>query len=102
MFLPVLGDCRMQTGEMICARRSYMQRGGNALGYSFLILMIGAGMLAVGSAQDSTYRRVFLFAGWEHYPVHLRDSSGMGFWNCFRAGGVAAAGIGSVDKLQQD
>jgi hypothetical protein len=47
-------------GELICSRVSYIQLGGNALGYSILIAMIGAGVLAVGSAQDTNRRRVLL------------------------------------------
>src|SRR5512136_889539 len=61
LFLPVLGNCSMQEGgELICSRISYIQLGGNALGYGILIAMIGAGVLAVGSAQDTNPRRVLL------------------------------------------
>jgi hypothetical protein len=61
LFLPVLGNCSPQeTGELICGRVSYVQLGGNALGYSILIAMIGVGVLAVGSAQDTNRKRILL------------------------------------------
>lgn len=47
-------------GELTCNRLSYIQMGGNALGYGILIAMIGVGVLAVGSAQDSNLQRILL------------------------------------------
>ncbi len=92
----------MPTGEMIRGRRSYMQLGGNALGYSFLILLIGAGMLAAGSAQDSTYRRVlFIRLAGSITQCTCAIAAGWCFGIAFAPGGVAAAGIGRVVKLQQ-
>jgi hypothetical protein len=61
LFLPVLGNCSTQEGgELTCSRLSYIQMGGNALGYGILIAMIGVGALAVGSAQDSNLQRILL------------------------------------------
>jgi hypothetical protein len=61
LFLPVLGSCVMpESGDLICSRVSYIQLGGNALGYGILIAMIGVGVLAVGSAQDANRKRVLL------------------------------------------
>ena len=34
--------------------------GGNELGYGILIAMIGVGILAVGSAQDTNRKRILL------------------------------------------
>lgn len=47
-------------GELTCSRLSYIQLGGNGLGYVLLIAMIGVGVLAVGSAQDSNRKRVLI------------------------------------------
>jgi hypothetical protein len=64
LFLPVLGNCSIQEdGGLICGRVSYIQLGGNALGYGLLIAMIGVGALAVGSAQDTNRKRM-LFVRW--------------------------------------
>ncbi len=60
LFLPVLGNCSVQAGEMICSRLSYLQMGGNALGYALLALMCGVGFLAIESSRDSNYHRVRL------------------------------------------
>jgi hypothetical protein len=61
LFLPVLGNCSMpEGGELICTRLSYIQMGGNELGYGILIAMIGVGILAVGSAQDTNRKRILL------------------------------------------
>ncbi len=61
LFLPVLGNCSMQEGgELICTRLSYIQMGGNGFGYSILIAMIGIGILAVGSTQDTNRKRKLL------------------------------------------
>jgi hypothetical protein len=61
LFLPVLGNCSMpESGELTCIRLSYIQMGGNALGYGILIAMIGVGLLAVSSAQDTNLKRILL------------------------------------------
>jgi hypothetical protein len=61
LFLPVLGSCSMQEGgELSCSRLSYIQMGGNAFGYGILIAMIGVGVLAVGSTQDTNRKRMLL------------------------------------------
>jgi len=53
----------LEGGELTCSRLSYIQMGGNGFGYSILIAMIGLGVLAVGSAQDSNFKRI-LFVRW--------------------------------------
>jgi hypothetical protein len=61
LFLPVLGNCSMQEGgALTCSRLSYVQMGGNGFGYSILLAMIGVGVLAVGSAQDTNRKRILL------------------------------------------
>jgi hypothetical protein len=61
LFLPVLGNCSMQEGgELSCSWLSYIQMGGNAFGYGILIAMIGVGSLAVGSGQDTNFKRMLL------------------------------------------
>ena len=47
-------------GELSCNRLSYIQMGGNGFGYSILIAMIGIGILAVGSAQETNRKRKLL------------------------------------------
>lgn len=51
LFLPVLQICLQQGGEMICQGQSYLQQGGNPIGYVFFVLMIVAGVLAVVSTR---------------------------------------------------
>ena len=61
LFLPVLGQCEMALGgQLVCSRLSYIQLGGNALGYGLLLLMVAIGVLAVGSTRDVNYRRVVI------------------------------------------
>ena len=58
LFLPVLGNCEASAnGVLVCTRLSYIQYGGNPLGYGLLTLMIGLGVLAAGSARDVHHRR---------------------------------------------
>lgn len=60
LFLPVLVTCTPQGGDLVCRGESYLQSGGNALGYTFLTLMIVAGVLAVASSRDPNLGRVFV------------------------------------------
>jgi hypothetical protein len=46
LFFPVFTTCMNQS----CYGESYIQLGGNALGYSFLLLMIAAGIAAIYSS----------------------------------------------------
>jgi hypothetical protein len=89
LFLPVLGDCWTQSGEMICGRRSYLQIGGNTLGYGLLLLMIAAGMIAIGSTRDSNRKRVLL-SRWLPALISLivMVITAWGFGLAFAPGGV--------------
>ncbi len=51
LFLPVFSACLPQGQEMVCQRQSYIQQGGNPLGFGFLLLMIVAGVLALVSTR---------------------------------------------------
>ena len=53
LFFPVFVTC--QNGK--CSGESYLQLGGNALGYSFLFLMIVAGITAIYSSIIPHIRR---------------------------------------------
>ena len=60
LFLPVLITCRLGDQSEGCYSQSYIQQGGNLLGYTFLVLMILAGILAIYSNSDSNYKRAYL------------------------------------------
>lgn len=51
LFLPVFARCLPQGEEMICEWQSYIQRGGNIIGFGFLFLMIAAGVMAIVSTR---------------------------------------------------
>ena len=58
LFLPILSTCEATAGgPMVCSQVSYLQYGGNLLGYGMLIVMIGVGIAAINSVRDSNYRR---------------------------------------------
>lgn len=44
---PLFSTCAIDQGEMVCTRQSYIQMGGNLLGYAFLAAMIAIGVIAV-------------------------------------------------------
>ncbi len=76
-------------GELICARLSYIQLGGNALGYGILIAMIGIGALAVGSAQDTNRKRILLVRwGGTFFSVIVAIITGFSFGIVFVPGAV--------------
>lgn len=60
LFLPVLITCRFGDRSEGCYSQSYIQQGGNFLGYTFLVLMILAGIVAIYSSSDSNYKRAFI------------------------------------------
>jgi len=60
LFLPVLITCKFADSNEACYSQSYIQQGGNFLGYTFLLLMIGAGIAAIYSSSDSNYKRTFV------------------------------------------
>ena len=90
LFLPVLGNCSLQeSGELICGRISYIQLGGNALGYGILIAMIGVGALAVGSAQDTNRKRILLVRwGGTFFSLIVAIVTGFSFGIIFVLGAV--------------
>lgn len=52
LFLPIFGGtCRWQGQAMTCRQASYIEMGGNALGYGFLFLMIAVGVSAILSTR---------------------------------------------------
>jgi len=53
LFFPFFVTCQNQK----CSGESYIQLGGNALGYSFLLLMIVAGIAAIYSSIIPNVRR---------------------------------------------
>lgn len=63
LFLPVLITCQIIGGHKRCHGESYIQQGGNILGYTFLLLMIVAGIVAVASSRDLNPRKSF-FSRW--------------------------------------
>jgi hypothetical protein len=48
LFFPIFTACQNQK----CYGQSYIQLGGNALGYGFLLLMILAGIAAIYSSES--------------------------------------------------
>ena len=80
----------MQEGsEQICGRISYLQLGGNALGYGILIAMIGVGVLAVGSAQDTNRKRILLVCwGGTFFSFMIAIITGFSFGIVFVPGAV--------------
>jgi len=60
LFLPVLITCRFGDRSEGCYSQSYIQQGGNLLGYTFLLLMILAGIVAIYSSSDSNYKRAYI------------------------------------------
>jgi len=84
-------------GELSCSRLSYIQMGGNAFGYSILIAMIGVGVLAVGSGQDTNFKRMLACPLGSDLVQHCRrDRYGIQHWNSVRAGGRVVVRVGSV------
>ncbi len=43
---------------MVCSQVSYLQYGGNLLGFLMLIVMVAVGVAAINSVRDSNYRRI--------------------------------------------
>jgi hypothetical protein len=60
LFLPVFVTCDLNGGNSVCYGKSYLQLGGNTLGYIFIVGMMGIGVLAIVSSQDRNDRRAFL------------------------------------------
>lgn len=61
LFLPVFARCMGQPdGSLDCTRMSYIQQGGNIVGYAFLGLFLGLGIAAVISPHILDARRVCL------------------------------------------
>jgi hypothetical protein len=60
LFLPVLITCRFGDRFEGCYSQSYIQQGGNLLGYTFLLLMILAGIVAIYSSSDSNNKRAYI------------------------------------------
>ena len=59
LFLPILSTCEAVTGgPLVCSQVSYLQYGGNLLGYLMLIVMVAVGVAAINSVRDSNYRRI--------------------------------------------
>ena len=76
-------------GELICNRISYIQLGGNALGYSILIAVIGVGALAVGSTQDTNRKRILLVRwGGTFFSFMVAIITGFSFGVVFVPGAV--------------
>jgi hypothetical protein len=71
LFLPVLGACWMpEGGQLICGRQSYVQTGGNAVGYGVLSLMMGMGILVLVT-QKTAYRQRAQLVRWVGAIVSL-------------------------------
>jgi hypothetical protein len=52
LFLPIVGGtCTWQGQVMSCRQESYIEMGGNVLGYGFLFLMIAVGVMAIVSTR---------------------------------------------------
>src|SRR5437016_3694992 len=58
LFLPVFATC--QIGESSCFRQSYIQMGGNVLGYILFSGLILIGVLSILSTRDSNRNRALL------------------------------------------
>jgi len=63
LFFPVLVACQNIGENRICHGESYIQQGGNALGYTILLLMIVVGTVAIATNRDLNPRRSF-FSRW--------------------------------------
>jgi hypothetical protein len=63
LFLPVLGGCWLDADQMICGRQSYLQLGGNILGYTFLIAMLAVGVTTIVNSRGTNNRQMF-FVRW--------------------------------------
>jgi hypothetical protein len=63
LFFPVLVTCQFGDQGEKCYGQSYIQIGGNILGYALLLLMILAGAAAMYSSYDSNQRRAY-FSRW--------------------------------------
>jgi hypothetical protein len=89
LFLPVFETCQLGGGQPICESESYIQLGGNALGYTFLILMIIVGLAAAASPLDRAGRRVF-FTRWlaALSSVMVAVVAGFGFGIVFVPGAI--------------
>jgi uncharacterized membrane protein len=60
LVLPVLGGClESETSQPTCGRYSYLQLGGNLLGYTFLSLMVVVGVLALITSRGTVDRRTY-------------------------------------------
>jgi hypothetical protein len=60
LFLPVLITCRLGDQSEGCYSQSYIQQGGNFLGYTLLVVMILAGIVAIYSNSDSNSTRAYV------------------------------------------
>jgi hypothetical protein len=89
LFLPVLITCRFGDQSEGCYSQSYIQQGGNFLGYTFLLLMVVAGIAAIYSSFDSNPIRVYII----RWVVVLASTivfviAGFGFGIIFAPGGL--------------
>jgi hypothetical protein len=89
LFLPVFKTCQFGGEQPTCNSESYIQMGGNTLGYIFLILMIVAGIVAAASPLDRIGRRV-LFTRWlaALSSVMVAIVAGFGFGIVFAPGAI--------------
>jgi len=63
LFLPVFATCNYVDSELHCRRESYLQLGGNVLGYTFLTLIVIGSTLLVVSSRNLKPMWVF-FTRW--------------------------------------
>lgn len=89
LFLPVLITCRFGDKSEGCYSQSYIQQGGNFLGYTLLVLMILAGIVAIYSGSDSNDKRAYM----SRWLVVLSSAivvviAGFGFGIIFVPGGL--------------
>jgi hypothetical protein len=89
LFFPVLVQCQVANNNRVCQGHSYIELGGNALGYTFLILMIVMGLIASASSRDSSSYRAF----WSRWLAVLASIvvvvvAGFGFGLMFAPGAL--------------
>lgn len=61
LFLPIFATCIQQHNTLVCRRESYIQQGGNLVGYGFLFLMLGIGISAIISTKIQKSSQVCIF-----------------------------------------
>ena len=61
LFLPIFQTCKSQFGgQEVCQGYSYLDLGGNALGYGFLVLMFLGGVIVIATNRYHNRLRVLL------------------------------------------